>query len=61
MSIAQDSSERSNMCSKIARLDEHVGPHAGHEFLFAYERAMTFDQRDEDLESTTAKVQRLRL
>jgi len=44
---------------KIARLDEHTGPHASHEFLFGYELAMMFDQRDKDLESATAKAQRL--
>jgi hypothetical protein len=44
---------------KIARLDEHIGPRPSHEFLFGYELAMTFDQRDKDLERTTAKAQRL--
>ena len=48
------------MCTvRLLELDEHIGPHAGHEFLFGYELVMTFDQRDQDLESTTAKAQRL--
>src|SRR4029077_10857594 len=42
-SIAQESPERSNVYSKIAGLDEHIGPHASHEFLFGL--AITFDQR----------------
>ena len=47
------------MYRKIARLDEQIWPHASHEFFSGYELAMTFDQRDKDLESTTAKAQRL--
>jgi len=58
-SIAQGPTERSDVYCKIARLDTQIGPHASHEFLSGYEFAMTFDQRDKELDSTTAHAQRL--
>src|SRR5262249_44680501 len=56
--IAQCSAEGSHMNLKIALLDDGAGPYTGHECALANQLTGMLDQRDQDLERTTAETNR---
>jgi hypothetical protein len=56
LAIAQGAAHRGNVNPEIAVLDERIGPDATHQLLVAQELTGAFNERYENLASTTAQV-----
>ena len=57
--IAECSTQSGNVNGKVGRSDERFGPYSCHQLLITEQSACSFDQREEDFESTATKMNRL--
>src|SRR5215470_9327331 len=56
--VAQHATQCGDMDCQIGRLDKNVGPHASHQFLLADQFTRTFQQDNQDFQSTTSERHR---
>src|SRR5215468_1742322 len=56
--VAQHATQCRDMDCQIGRLDKNIGPHASHQFLLTDQLTWTFQQDNQDFQSTTSERHR---